>query len=686
MISYDMKEIRNVAFLGHRGCGKTSLMESLLFMSGSVKKKGSVEEKNTISDFDKEEMKRAFSINTSVIPIEHGNHKYNLLDTPGYFDFFGEVYSAIKVVGGAVVVIDTESGVEVGTEKIWDILEKNKTPRLIFLNKMDKGIKDYKGILNQLKEKFGKKVAPFCIPIIEKEEFKGFVNVIEKVGMVYNGKECIEASIDPNLDIEGTRTMLLEAVAETDEKYMEKYFAGEEFTLEEINDGLHRGVCSGDIVPVLMGSSVNNVGVSTLLNMMYRYMPTPSEMNEGKREGKNLDGGKEEREVNENFPFSAMVFKTFVDPFMGKISLFKVNSGILKKDTEVLNSTRNKKERISNIMFMRGNQQISADEVRAGDIGATSKLQFTQTGDTLCCKENPIIYDGIEFPKPTLFYSIEPKDKNDDEKLSTSVQKIIEEDPTFVIERNSETKEMLLGCQGEKHLNIALSRAENKFGVHALASEPKIPYRETIRDSVTVQGKHKKQSGGAGQFGDVHIKFEHIDGEEFVFVDDIHGGVVPKSYIPAVEKGILEGMKKGALAGYPVINIKATLFDGSYHSVDSNEMSFKMAGIQAFRKAMEQSKPVLLEPIMKMEIVVPEESVGDIMGDLNKRRGKILGIEMEERGKQRILAEVPHNEILKYSLDLRSMTQGRGEFTFKFSNYSEIYGPIADKIVADTKK
>lgn len=687
MVNYQMNEIRNIAFLGHRGCGKTSLVESLLFTSGNIKNAGTVEGKNTVSDFDKEEMKREFSINTSVVPIEFRNHKYNLLDTPGYFDFIGEVASAVKVVGGAVIVIDADAGIEVGTEKAWEILEKNKTPRLIFLNKMDKGTKDFNRTLEELKEKFGKKIAPFCIPLNEKGKFIGFINVIDRVGRVYNGKECIDAPIDSEIDIEATRDMLLEAVAETDEAYMEKYFVGEEFTLEEIKDGLHKGVCNGDIVPVLMGSAANNVGVLTLFDMMYTYMPKPSEMNEGKRRGYSLDGSEELiRNVDENDPFSAIVFKTFVDPFMGKISLFKVNSGAVRKDMEVLNSTRNKKERISSLMFLRGNTQIAGEEVRAGDIGATTKLQFTQTGDTICCKDNPIVYDGIQFPKPTLFYSVEPREKGDDEKLSSSFQKICEEDPTFVVERNIETKEMLLGCQGEKHMNIAISRVENKFGVHAVVSEPRIAYRETIKESITVQGKHKKQSGGAGQFGDVHIKFEHIDDKDFEFVDEIHGGVVPRSYIPAVEKGLLEAVKRGSLAGYPVINIKATLLDGSYHSVDSNEMSFKLAAILAFKKAMEVTKPVLLEPIMKMNINVPEEYMGDVMGDLNRRRGKILGIEAVEYGKQLITAEVPHNEILKYALDLRSMTQGRGLFDFEFSNYSEFYGPQADKVIAEANK
>lgn len=685
MINYEMSQIRNIAFLGHRGSGKTSLTEALLYTAGNIKKKGSIEEGSTISDYDKEEMKHQFSINTSIIPIEYKNYKYNILDTPGYFDFIGEVMSAVRVIGGAVIVIDATAGVEVGTEKVWEVLEEQKTPRIIFLNKMDKGVKDYNKLLEELKDTFGKKIAPFCIPIIENENFKGFVNVVDKIGRIYDGTQCVDAPIPSNIDVDSVRSMLLEAVAEVDEKYMEKYFNGEEFTLEEICDGLHRGVCSGDIVPVVMGSSMNHVGLLTLFDMMYKYMPTPNEMDEGKRYGKSLENNSEiEREVSEKEPFSAVVFKTLVDPFIGKISLFKVNSGIIKKDMEVLNSSKNKKEKISNIIFLRGNTQIPGDEVRAGDIGATTKLQYTKTGDTICCKDSPIVYEAIPFPKPCIFYSVEPKNKSDDEKLSTSFQKICDEDPSFSVERNPETKEMLFGCRGEKHLNIAISKIENKFGVHAVIDEPKVAYRETIRESVEVQGRHKKQTGGAGQFGDVYIKFDPSM-EEFQFVDNIHGGVVPKSYIPAVEKGLLEAKQKGSLAGYPVINFRATLFDGSYHPVDSSDMAFKLAGILAFRNAMEVAKPILLEPIMKMQIEVPEVYVGDIMGDLNKRRGKIGGIDSSKKGKQLITAEVPYNEILKYAIDLNSMTQGRGSFNFEFAHYNEFYGPMADKVISEYK-
>lgn len=683
MINYETNQIRNVAFLGHRGSGKTSLIESLLYSSGNIKKQGSIEKGTTISDFDKEEIKNQFSINCSVIPMEYKGHKYNILDTPGYFDFIGEVYSATRVAGAAIIVLDATEGIQVGTEKAWEILEENEIPRFIYLNKMDKDIKKYDILLQELKDKFGKKIAPFCIPIIENGEFKGFVNVIDKIGRIYDGKQCIDIEIPSNIQIDDVRNMLLEAVAEVDEVYLEKYFNGIELTHDEIKDGLRKGVLNGSLIPVLMGSSISNIGSLTLFDMMYNYMPTPSEMQNGERVGKDLNLSKEMvRKVKNEEDFSAIVFKSFVDPFLGKISVFKVNSGVIRRDSEILNSTRNKKEKIANLMFIKGNNQVNTEEVRAGDIGITTKLIHTQTGDTLCSKENPIIFPEIKIPKPCIFYSIEPKEKSDDEKLSLSLQKICEEDPSIVLERSKETKELLLGCQGEKQLSIAMSRVENKFGVHALVKEPKVAYKETFKLPVTVQGKHKKQSGGAGQFGDVHIKFEPIiDG--FEFSEKLHGASVPRNYVPAVEKGIVEASEKGVVAGYPVINFRAVLIDGSYHPVDSNDLSFKMAGMIAFRKAMEIANPVLLEPVMKMSIEIPEEYVGDIMGDLNKRRGKILGIVSNKIGRQTVIAEVPHNEILTYALDLRSMTQGRGFFSFEFSNYCHFYGSHADKIIKE---
>ncbi|KYM48540.1 elongation factor G [Fusobacterium necrophorum] len=678
---YETSMIRNVSLLGHRGSGKTTLMEAILHSKDMIKKMGSIEQGTTVSDFDKEEERRLFSINTSLIPIEHKEYKINFLDTPGYFDFVGEVISALRVSASAVLVLDATSGVEVGAQKAWRMLEDRKLPRIIFINKMDKGYVNYEKLLQELKEKFGKKIAPFCIPIGEKEEFKGFVNVVDLVGRIYNGEECVDAPIPEDIDVTEVRSLLMEAIAENDEALMEKYFAGEEFTQEEIEQGLHRGVVSGDIVPVVVGSAMEEVGVHTLLHMIQLYMPTPVELFQGQRVGKDpITQEKKIVDIKAENPFSAIVFKTMVDPFIGKITLFKVNSGVLRKDMEVLNPNKNKKERIAQIMSLMGNKQIEVEELRAGDIGATTKLQYTQTGDTLCQKEYPVIFQEIDFPKPILFSGVKPAEKNDDEKLSTCLQRMMEEDPTFKVTRNYETKQLLIGGQGEKHLYIILCKIKNKFGVHAELEDVIVAYRETILGKAEVQGKHKKQSGGAGQYGDVHIRFEHSE-NDFEFVDEIKGGVVPKQYLPAVEKGLLEAREKGILAGYPTINFKATIFDGSYHAVDSNELSFKLAAILAFKKGMEMAKPKLLEPVIRMEIHIPDEYMGDVMGDLNKRRGRVLGMEPNEYGDQVLFVEVPEMEILKYCVDLRAMTQGRGEFQYEFVRYEEVPEILSKKII-----
>ena len=683
---FTTENIRNISLLGHRGSGKTTLVESILYVKGYIKRKGDVENGTTVSDFDKEEIRRIFSINTSLIPVEHNDIKLNFLDTPGYFDFVGEVVSALRVSASAVLVLDATAGVEVGTEKAWKLLEERKLPRIIFVNKMDKGYVNYPKLLTELKEKFGKKIAPFCIPIGEKDEFKGFVNVVDMVGRVFNGKECVDTPIPEDIDISEVRNLLFEAIAETDEVLMDKYFAGEEFTKEEIVKGLHKGVVNGDIVPVMVGSAQQNIGIHTLLNYLELYMPCPTELFSGQRIGEDPTTQQEKVvKISSENPFSAIVFKTLVDPFIGKISFFKVNSGVIKKETEVFNPKKNKKERIAQVITMQGNKQIELDELRAGDIGATTKLQFTQTGDTLCDKNFPVVFNKIRFPKPNIYSGVMPADKNDDEKLSTALQRVMEEDPTFVMSRNYETKQLLIGGQGEKHLYIILCKIKNKFGVHAELEDVIVSYRETILGKAEVQGKHKKQSGGAGQFGDVFIRFEHSD-KDFEFVDEIKGGVVPRNYIPAVEKGLIEAKEKGVLAGYPVINFKATLYDGSYHPVDSNDLSFKLAAILAFKAGMEKAKPVLLEPFVRMEIRIPEEYMGDVMGDLNKRRGRVLGMDHTETGEQLLLAEVPEAEILKYSIDLRALTQGRGEFEYEFVRYEEVPENISKRIIEERSK
>jgi len=687
MKDYKVDRIRNVAILGHGGSGKTTLTEAILNNLGLTTRVGRVEDGNTVSDFDKEEISRGFSIGASVIPVEWNQSKYNLLDTPGYFDFVGDVFSSLRVAGGAVIMIDATSGIEVGTEKAWKFTEKREMPKVIFINKMDKDNVDYIKIIRELKEKFGKKVAPFCIPLGSGDEFEGFINVVDLKGRKFDGKSCndIEIPEDMYQKVNPVREMLIESVAESDEELLEKYFEGEELTIDEIHDGLRKGVINNEIVPILVGSASKQVGLETLLNMIYDYMPTPQDMHNGTYEGTDPESEEvTERHVVDSEPFSALVFKTITDPFLGKISLFKVYSGALSKDTEVFNANKDEIEKIGPIFLMRGKEQLDVKTIVAGDIGATAKLQFTETGDTLCDKEDLIKYAGIKLPKPCLFMAITPKSKGDEEKISTSLHKLMDEDPTFIIDRNTETHELLIGGQGTMQINVVTKKLKNNFGVTVDISTPKIAYRETIKGTATVQGKHKKQSGGSGQYGDVHIQFEPST-EEFVFEEKVFGGSVPRQYIPAVEKGLLESLDKGILGGFKVVNLKATLLDGSYHPVDSSEMAFKIAAHHAFKKGCEKANPVLLEPVMHLEIVIPDDYMGDIMGDMNKRRGRILGMEPDEKGFQKVIAEAPQSELFTYATDLTSMTQARGFFSMSFARYDEVPMQQAMKIIEDAK-
>lgn len=668
---YQTDQIRNVALIGHGSSGKTTLTEAILFVTGVTKRQGRVEDGNTVSDFDKEEIARKVSIGASVIPTEWKNIKYNFLDTPGYFDFAGEMYGALRASEAAIILVDASAGVEVGTEKAWQYTEKHKIPKMIFLNKMDKENVSFEKVLAQLKENFGDKIVPFTLPIGEAENFKGLVDIIDE------GQIPAELADEAN----SIREMLKEKVAETDEELMEKYFEGEDFTKEEFEKGLKLAVMNCDLVPVIVGCAEKAIGVEVLLDMVKRFVPAPNEVgpNIGYRGEEKI-----ERKVDSKEPFSALVFKTIVDPFVGKLSVFKVLSGKITKDQEIYNPNKDDSEKLGGLFVLRGKNQIEVSEILAGDIGATSKLQITQTGDTICDKANIIQFEKIEYPEPCLFLAVEPKSKGDEDKIGSSLQRLTEEDPTFVVERNSETKQQLIGGQGNMQLAVIVNKLKNTFGVEVNLTDPKIAYRETIKGTASVQGKHKKQSGGAGQYGDVHMRFEPCE-EEFVFEEEIFGGSVPKQYIPAVEKGIRECLEHGVLAGYPVVNIKAVLFDGSYHPVDSNEMAFKIAASLAFKKGMEAAKPVLLEPIMKVEILIPEEYMGDIMGDMNKRRGRILGMEQQEDGLQLVMAEAPMAEMFKYAIDLRSMTQARGSFRMEFARYEEVPSNISEKIIEEAK-
>ncbi len=683
MKAYSADKIRNVALLGHSSSGKTTLTEAVLFTLGITNRQGKVSDGNTISDFDKEEIARKVSIGTSVIPVEYKDLKYNLLDTPGFFDFIGEMYGAKRASEGSVLLVDASSGIEVGTEKAWKNVEKYKTPRIIFLNKMDKENINFEKILSQLKDKFSDKIIPIALPIGISESFKGFVSVIDGKAYEYDGKNRKEIPLPEEYkdEIEEIKESLIERAAETSEELMEKYFGGETFTNEELMEGLRAAVASADLVPLVVGSAEKAIGVDFLLEVIGDYIPSPLDI--GSYMG-TQDGEVIERKVDINEPFSAVVFKTIVDPFVGKISVFKVISGKITKDMELYNSTKEKSEKLGGLFILRGKNQIEATEITAGDIGGTSKLNFTQTGDTLCVKSNQTLYERIEYPQPTLYLAVEPKNKGDEEKIGVSLNKLTDEDPTFVVERNSETKQLLIGGQGNMQLAVIVDKLKNSFGVDVKLASPKIAYRETIKGTASVQGKHKKQSGGAGQYGDVHMRFEPSQ-EEFQFAEEIFGGSVPRNFWPAVEKGIRDSLEHGALAGFPVVNIKATLFDGSYHDVDSNEMAFKLAAQLAFKKGMEAAKPILLEPIVKVEVSIPDDYLGDVMGDMNKRRGRILGMDQQDDGTQKLIAEAPHAEMFEYAIDLRAMTQARGSFKMEFVRYEEVPPMIAEKIVAQAK-
>lgn len=683
MKTYSTDKIRNVALIGHSNCGKTTLTEALLYITNVTNRMGKVEDGNTISDFDKEEKDRQVSIGTSIIPIEYDDTKINFLDTPGYFDFLGEVYGALRVASGAVVVVDASSGVEVGTEKAWKYAEQRNLPRVIFMNKMDKENVKFNDVLESLREQFGKKVVPFAFPIGDAEALSGYVDIVRM--QAYKDVEKQRVPIDMPEDVrakaEELRSVLMESVAETDEAMLDKFFNGEEFTDAEIHTGLRKAVLVGELVPVVIGTASKALGIKLLMDMIVEYLPSAEDL----KEVKGMNDNKEEtRKVNASEPLSALVFKTIVDPFVGKISLFKVLSGTMKKDMDIYNANNRETERIGSIFFIRGKDQVEASEISAGDIGATSKLQYFKTGDTISVKTNPIIYEGIDFPKPCYFMAINAKTKDNDEKVGIGLHKLIEEDPTFIIERNVETKEQILGGQGNIQLSVIANKLKNNFKVEVNLTPPKVAYRETIRGKSDVQGKHKKQSGGAGQYGDVRVRFEPSQ-NEFEFVDEVFGGAVPRNFIPAVEKGLHECMDKGVLAGCKVVGVKATLYDGSYHDVDSNEMSFKLAASLAFKKGITEAKPVLLEPIAKVEISIPDEYLGDIMGDMNKRRGKILGMEQQDDGTQHVMAEAPMAEMYTYAIDLKSMTQARGSFTMEFLRYDEMPFIMADKVIADYK-
>ena len=685
---YGTKQIRNVVLLGHGGAGKTTVAEALALVTGVTKRMGKVVDGNTISDYDKEEIKRQFSISTSLIPIEYqgdeGMMKINILDTPGYFDFVGEVEEAVSVADAAIIVVNCKAGIEVGTEKAWELCDKLKLPRIIFVTNMDDDHASYRELVVKLETRFGRKIAPFQLPIRENEKFVGFVNVVKMAGRRFTNlsdyEECpIPDYVQKNLTI--ARDALMEAVAETSEEYMERYFLGEEFTQEEISTALRNHVIEGDIVPVMMGSGINCQGFKVLLQAIDKYFPSPDRF-----ECIGVDVSTGERftaKYNDDVSLSARVFKTIVDPFIGKYSLMKICTGTLKGDTVVYNVNKDTEEKIGKLYILRGKDQIEVQELRAGDIGAVAKLTVTQTGDTMAVRTAPIVYHKPEISTPYTYMAYKAVNKGEDDKVSTALSRMMEEDQTLKVVNDAENRQALLYGIGDQQLDVVVSKLQSRYKVDITLTKPKFAFRETLRKKVKVQGKHKKQSGGHGQYGDVIMEFEPSGDLEtpYVFEEKVFGGSVPKNYFPAVEKGLQECVLKGPLAGYPVVGLKATLLDGSYHPVDSSEMAFKMATILAFKQGFMDAGPVLLEPIASLKVTVPDKFTGDVMGDLNRRRGRVLGMNSNHNGKQIIEADIPMSELFGYNTDLRSMTGGIGVFSYEFSRYEQAPGDVQKREV-----
>lgn len=686
MNSYKMENIRNVAVVGHGKCGKSSIIEAMLFNSGAINRIGKNSEGTLTSDFDIEETKRQMSISTSVAPVEWKENKLNMLDTPGYFDFVGEVKEGIRAADSALVVLSGRSGVSVGTEQTFKFAKQKGVPIVFFVNKIDDPRGNYQRTLEEMKEKFGKAITPFVYPIREGEEFKGFVDIVDMTARRYEGENRVDIPVPEGMaeTIAPLRDMIMEAIAETDDALMNKYFNGEEFTFDEIKKAIRKGVKDGSIYPVYCGSGMNNIGIRSLMDGIGKYLPAPNEITEVAYDAKTADPIEVVQEVTDTT--SAIVFKTVADPYVGKMSFFRVYSGSVKADSVLYNANKAEKERIGKIYYLCGKKQIETKAIEAGDIGVVTKLENTSTGDTLCEENKNIILTGIEFPAPTLTMTVEAVKKGDEEKIVSGLTKLMEEDLTFNIGANAETKETLINGQGEQHIDVLINKLKAKYGVDVRLKAPTVPYRETIRSKVKVEGKHKKQSGGHGQYGHVWIEFEPGVTEDMTFEEQVFGGSVPKNYFPAVEKGLRDACKQGVLAGYPVVNLKATLLDGSYHPVDSSEMAFKTAAQLAYREGLKQANPVILEPIGYLKVYVPESIMGDIIGDINKRRGHIMGMGESERENLNLVeAEVPVSEMFKYSTDLRSMSQGRGSFEFEFVRYDPAPQQVSEKVISDAQ-
>ena len=675
-------QIRNIVLVSHQGAGKTSLAESMLFASGATQRLGSVDDGTATSDYEPLEVERHMGINLSLLRFEWQGTKMNLIDTPGYADFIGEVRSGLRVTEGAVIVVCAASGVEVGTEQMWSDAEKAGLPRLIFVNKMDRDNADFLSALEGIQAKLSRRCLPLQLPVGSQSDFQGLVDLVSM--KAYVGADSREAEIPPTLrdQAEASREKLVEAAAEADDELLNKYLEGESINNEEILAGLKKSTVAGKLVPVFVGSALQGIGTQQVLNGICCYLPSPEEKDVFV--AKNVASGEQEEvKPSPESPFSGLVFKTSADPYVGKLSYFRVYSGLISSNSQVWNANKNSMERIGQLFTMLGKNQQQVPQVAAGDIGVVARLALTTTGDTLCAREHPVIFAGIEFPRANFSMAMQPLTKTDLEKMSTVVPRICEEDPSLQTRREADTNEFIISGVGDSHLEIVKEKIRRKFGVEVRLDWPKIPYKETITMSTKAEHKHRKQTGGHGQYGHVLLELEPLSrGGGFEFARKIVGGTIPQNYIPSVEKGVNEAKQEGVLAGYPVVDVRVTLYDGSFHSVDSSDIAFKIAGAQALKKGLSQGQPALVEPVMNLTIIVPETYTGDIISDLNTKRGRVLGMNPGD-GINVIEAQAPYAELVRYAIDLRSMTQGRGDFVMEFDHYDEVPPHVSQKIIAE---
>ena len=680
MQSFGLENIRNFCLLSHNGAGKTSLVEAILFDTKTINRLGKADDGTTTSDYDPDEIKRKISINLTLLPCQWQDTKFNVIDTPGYSDFVGEVKAAIRVCDGAVITICAASGIEVGSEQVWAYSQEADLPRLIFVNKMDRENADFYRTVEELQSKFSSKCLPVQLPVGAQSDFQGVVDLLTMKS--YTGSPVEEADIPSSLQDQASsfREKLVEAVAEIDDTLLEKYLGGEELSLEELTEGLRQATLSGKIVPVLVGSALQNIGVMPLLEAVYKYLPSP-----GERDVVVLgdSGNREAVTPGEGAPLAALVFKTSADPYVGKLTYFRAYNGVIESNSQVWNATQNEVERIGQLYILRGKTQEPVAQLRAGDMGAVAKLSVTSTGDTLSSRDKPLKIAPISFPVPIFSKAVYPKSKADLDKLGSALTRLAEEDPTIQVRKDADTGETVMSGLGETQLDVAAEKMQRKFGVNVEMSTPKVPYKETITVSAKAEYKHKKQTGGHGQYGHVLLELEPLPrGSSCEFVDKIVGGAIPRNYIPSVEKGVNEALHEGVMAGYPVADIKMTLYDGSFHAVDSSDICFKIAGAQALKKGLTQGQPTLLEPIMDLRVIVPDDYTGDIIGDLNSKRARVLAMNPED-GTNVIDAQVPLAEILRYAIDLKSITQGRATYTATFSHYEEAPLHVAQKVTAE---